>query len=94
MLGTKRKRTTRASGQSTKCNGKRQTAECWGEEYLTKWNNGEQRWVNKLEVMNMNGTDAQTIHKAQELITESIVTFTEYMKDDGVDGAQQSWDHT
>eukprot|EP00965_Chrysotila_dentata_P102562 3385922-Pleurochrysis_carterae.AAC.1 len=65
---------------------KRQTAECWGgEEYLTKWNNGEQRWVNKLEVMNMSGTDAQTIHKARELIAESIVTFTEYMKDEGVD---------
>eukprot|EP00965_Chrysotila_dentata_P141644 4680820-Pleurochrysis_carterae.AAC.1 len=46
---------------------KRQTTECWGgEEYLTKWNNGEQRWVNQLEVMNMNGADAQTIHKARD----------------------------
>eukprot|EP00965_Chrysotila_dentata_P065786 2179315-Pleurochrysis_carterae.AAC.1 len=42
----------------------------------------------------MNGEDAQTIHKARELITESIVTFTEYMKDEGVDGTQNSWAHT
>eukprot|EP00965_Chrysotila_dentata_P249599 6208978-Pleurochrysis_carterae.AAC.4 len=27
---------------------KRRTAECWGgEEYLTRWHNGEQRWIHK-----------------------------------------------
>eukprot|EP00965_Chrysotila_dentata_P224489 6194199-Pleurochrysis_carterae.AAC.2 len=44
--------------------------------------------------MNINGADAQTVHKARELITESIVTFTEHIKDDGVDGTQKSWNHT
>eukprot|EP00965_Chrysotila_dentata_P026314 872136-Pleurochrysis_carterae.AAC.4 len=44
--------------------------------------------------MNMNGADAQTIHKARDLIAESIVTFTEHMKDEGIDGTQKCWNHT
>eukprot|EP00965_Chrysotila_dentata_P261085 6214132-Pleurochrysis_carterae.AAC.5 len=32
---------------------------------------------------------AETIHKTRELMMESIVTFSEYMRDDGKDGQQQ-----
>eukprot|EP00965_Chrysotila_dentata_P111858 3699342-Pleurochrysis_carterae.AAC.1 len=42
----------------------------------------------------MNGADALTIHKARGLIAESIVAFTEHMKDEGIDGTQNSWNHT
>eukprot|EP00965_Chrysotila_dentata_P241061 6204062-Pleurochrysis_carterae.AAC.1 len=51
-------------------------------------------WVNKLEGQNMNGAEAETIHKARELIMESTVTFAEHMKDYGVDARQQKRKHT
>eukprot|EP00965_Chrysotila_dentata_P078986 2604930-Pleurochrysis_carterae.AAC.3 len=57
---------------------KRRTAGCWGgEEYLTKWDNGEQRWVNKLEIEKMNRPDAEKIYRAQDHVRESVTTFAE-----------------
>eukprot|EP00965_Chrysotila_dentata_P182177 6015908-Pleurochrysis_carterae.AAC.1 len=74
---------------------KRRTAECWGgEEYLTKWDNGEQRWISKLEVQTMKGTDADKIYKEREFVRESRTTFAEHMRDDGIEAAQTTWDYT
>eukprot|EP00965_Chrysotila_dentata_P187422 6172125-Pleurochrysis_carterae.AAC.1 len=75
---------------------KRRTAECWGgEEYLIECDDGEQRWVNKQEVENMNGTEIDLILKAKELITEGPVSFAEHMIDYGIIEAEQhSWGST
>eukprot|EP00965_Chrysotila_dentata_P127364 4212012-Pleurochrysis_carterae.AAC.1 len=63
----------------------RRTAECWGgEEYLIEWDDGEKKWINKWEVENMNGAEADRIYKAMELATEGPVTFAEYMIDYGI----------
>eukprot|EP00965_Chrysotila_dentata_P257996 6213062-Pleurochrysis_carterae.AAC.3 len=49
---------------------RRRTAECWGgEEYSIEWDDGEQRWVNKREVENMNGAEADCLYQARELAT-------------------------
>eukprot|EP00965_Chrysotila_dentata_P076257 2518656-Pleurochrysis_carterae.AAC.1 len=75
--------------------GKRKTAECWGgEEYLVEWTNGEQRWVNKLEMLNMNGSEAAFIHREKEQTVEEPVTFTEHMIDYGIEAEQQTWGNT
>eukprot|EP00965_Chrysotila_dentata_P002080 68705-Pleurochrysis_carterae.AAC.2 len=58
------------------------------------WDIGDGRWVNTLEVQNMNGAEADTIRKARELIMESTVTFVEHMKDDGVGLSRQTWDYS
>eukprot|EP00965_Chrysotila_dentata_P131939 4362119-Pleurochrysis_carterae.AAC.1 len=74
---------------------KRKTAECWGgEEYLIEREDGEQNWVNKLEVQNMNGVEAVLIHRERELITESTTTFAEHMIDYGLDMQQRTWNDT
>eukprot|EP00965_Chrysotila_dentata_P105387 3480323-Pleurochrysis_carterae.AAC.1 len=74
---------------------KRKTAECWGgEEYLIEWDDGEQNWVNKQEVGNMNGAEADLIFKARELITEEPTTFAEYMIDYGIEATQSTWGYT
>eukprot|EP00965_Chrysotila_dentata_P229481 6197220-Pleurochrysis_carterae.AAC.1 len=74
---------------------KRKTAECWGgEEYLIEWDDGEQNWVNKREVDNMNGADAEFIFKARELIKEEHVTFAEHMIDLGINADLRSWGPT
>eukprot|EP00965_Chrysotila_dentata_P209369 6185247-Pleurochrysis_carterae.AAC.1 len=63
---------------------KRRTAECWGgEEYLVKWDNGEQRWINKLEAQTLKGMDADKIYKEQTFVRESTTTFSEYMRTTG-----------
>eukprot|EP00965_Chrysotila_dentata_P213546 6187681-Pleurochrysis_carterae.AAC.4 len=71
---------------------KRKTAECWGgEEYLMEWDDGERIWVNKREVEIMDGTEAEFIYSAKELIAEGPVTFAEYMIDYGIEAEQHSW---
>eukprot|EP00965_Chrysotila_dentata_P118054 3902043-Pleurochrysis_carterae.AAC.1 len=74
---------------------KRRTAECWGgEEYLIEWDDGEQTWVKRREVENMNRTEADSILKARELIMEGPVTFAEHMIDSGIEAEQHSWGFT
>eukprot|EP00965_Chrysotila_dentata_P245841 6206805-Pleurochrysis_carterae.AAC.2 len=58
-----------------------------GEEYLTKWDNGVQRWFHKLDVQTLNGEDADKIHKEREFARESTTTFAEHMRDDGIEAA-------
>eukprot|EP00965_Chrysotila_dentata_P055679 1847007-Pleurochrysis_carterae.AAC.2 len=85
----------RAKAQSVDSDGKKADGGVLGgEEYLIKWDNGEQRCVNKLEVQNMNGTEAETVHRARELIVESTVTFAEHMRGYGMEARQQIWCHT
>eukprot|EP00965_Chrysotila_dentata_P262187 6214496-Pleurochrysis_carterae.AAC.2 len=74
---------------------KRRTAECWeGEEYLTKCDNGVQRWIHKQDVQSLNGEDADKTHKEREFVRESTTTFAEHMRDDGIEATQETWDHT
>eukprot|EP00965_Chrysotila_dentata_P031065 1034901-Pleurochrysis_carterae.AAC.1 len=74
---------------------KRRTAVCWGgEEYLVNWDNGEQRWINRLEVQTLKGIDANRICKEQSYVRESKTTFAEHMIDHGIDATQKTWDHT
>eukprot|EP00965_Chrysotila_dentata_P180903 5971444-Pleurochrysis_carterae.AAC.1 len=74
---------------------KRKTAERWGgEEYLIEWDDGERTWVNKREVENINGAEAEFIFRAKELITEGPVTFAEHMIDHGIEAEQHSWGFT
>eukprot|EP00965_Chrysotila_dentata_P252424 6210665-Pleurochrysis_carterae.AAC.6 len=42
----------------------------------------------------MNGSEADTIIRARELMIESMVTFAEHVKDEGIDTSQQTWSHT
>eukprot|EP00965_Chrysotila_dentata_P075480 2492776-Pleurochrysis_carterae.AAC.1 len=41
----------------------------------------------------MNGTEADFIFKAREMVMERPVTFAEYMVDDGIEAEQHSWNH-
>eukprot|EP00965_Chrysotila_dentata_P115640 3821710-Pleurochrysis_carterae.AAC.4 len=50
--------------------------------------------INKLEVQTMNGVEADKICKAREFARESITTFAEHMRDDGIDAVQKTWEHT
>eukprot|EP00965_Chrysotila_dentata_P118790 3927968-Pleurochrysis_carterae.AAC.1 len=71
---------------------KRKTADCWGgEEYLIEWDNGDKGWVSKRDVQNMDGTNARIIHQMRELLMERTATFTEHMKDYGVEADPRSW---
>eukprot|EP00965_Chrysotila_dentata_P081584 2693702-Pleurochrysis_carterae.AAC.2 len=73
---------------------KRRTAECWGGEYLIEWDDGERTWVNKREMENMNGAEAEFKFKAKELITEGLLTFAEHMIDHGIEAEPHSWGFT
>eukprot|EP00965_Chrysotila_dentata_P254542 6211911-Pleurochrysis_carterae.AAC.1 len=47
-----------------------------------------------MDLQNINGEDADRIHKDREAVRESTTTFAEHMRDDGVEAAPVSWGHT
>eukprot|EP00965_Chrysotila_dentata_P116415 3848349-Pleurochrysis_carterae.AAC.1 len=73
---------------------KEELLEAQGEKEYKKWGDGEQKWVNKVELENMSGAEAELIHRARELIMEGPVTFAEHMIDYGVVEGQQTWSFT